>query len=74
MKDFTNFDEYVASQEDIDSIVRFLRIFDPENATQERAIAFLSYLQVGVHQKIEEGASDKEMEELYKKFTDQNKD
>lgn len=71
MTDFTKLEDYELNEKDIDSILNYLRIFDPKHATPENAIAFLEYLRVGVHEKAHK-ASDKELEELYKKFIDEN--
>lgn len=40
---------YELNEKDINSIVRYLTIHEPENATRERAIALLEDLQAGVH-------------------------
>ncbi len=71
MTDFTNHDEYEINEKDIDSALNYLRIFDPEHATPEHAIAFLEYLRMGVHQKAHE-STDEELEALYKKFKKQD--
>lgn len=43
-------ERYELNHKDIDSVVRYLEIHEPENATRERAIALLEDLQAGVHQ------------------------
>ena len=40
---------YEINEKDIDSVVRFLKITDPEHATPEMAIAILEYLQTEIH-------------------------
>ena len=42
-------EEYEISQNDIEAVVRYLKINDPENATPEVAISLLEDLQAGVH-------------------------
>jgi hypothetical protein len=41
-------DGYELNEKDIASIVRYLKIHEPENATRERAIALLEDLRAGV--------------------------
>jgi hypothetical protein len=40
---------YEINEKDIDSVVNFLKVTDPEHATPEMAIAILEYLQVEIH-------------------------
>lgn len=40
-------DFYEISDKDIDGMLSYLRIFEPENATQEYAVEFLKYLKIG---------------------------
>jgi hypothetical protein len=40
---------YELNEKDIDSALRFLEIFDPENATPEMAIELLEEMQAGIH-------------------------
>lgn len=40
---------YELNEKDIDSVIRYLKIVDPDNATPERAIALLEDLQAGTH-------------------------
>lgn len=42
-------DNYEINEKDIDTVIRFLKINDPENATPEKAISLLEDLQAGVH-------------------------
>lgn len=42
-------ENYELNEKDIDSVIRYLEIHDPENATRERAIDLLEDLQAGVH-------------------------
>ena len=41
---------YQINEKDIDAVLRFLQINDPENATPEMAIALLEELHTGVHE------------------------
>ena len=59
-------DGYELNEKDIDSTLNFLRIYDPENATPEKAIDFLEYLYAGVH-KLRHDSPEK-LEELYGLF------
>lgn len=42
MKDF-----YDINEKDIESMVNYLRIFEPENASREYAFEFLKYMKLG---------------------------
>ena len=65
-------DSYELNEKDIDSTLNLLRIFDPTNATPEKAIAFLEYMYVGAHMM--QHTDPKALEELYKEFVEQVKD
>jgi len=41
--------EYKLNEQDIDSVLRFLNINDPEHATPEMAIALLEHMQAAFH-------------------------
>ena len=41
--------KYEINDQDIESVINFLTINDPENATREKAIALLQDLQRGFH-------------------------
>lgn len=41
-------DFYDINDKDIESMVNYLRIFQPEDATREFAVEFLKYLKLGV--------------------------
>ena len=68
MKDFTKFDAYELNEADIDTVIAYLKIVDPENATPENAIDFLEYYQSLFH---EAGhiSSDADLEKLYNEFS-----
>lgn len=57
---------YELNEKDIESTLKFLRIYDPDNATPEKAIDFLEYLYAGVHQ-LGHTSPDK-LEDLYDLF------
>ena len=40
---------YEINEKDIDSVIQFLKIYDPENATPEMAIALLEHMQSAFH-------------------------
>jgi hypothetical protein len=42
-------ENYELNEKDISSVVHYLEIHEPENATREKAIAILEDLQTGVH-------------------------
>lgn len=70
MTDTSKLSDYELNEEDINKTLNFLRIFDPEHATPEHAIAFLEYLRVGFHEKAHD-ARDEDLEALYREFTKQ---
>jgi len=67
MADFSQFDEYKTTQEEIDKVLNFLKIFDPTNATPENAKDFLDFSEAYIHEAAHV-SKDEEMEKLYKKF------
>ncbi len=67
MVDLSKLEDYEINEKDIDSMINYLRIFNPEMATPEEAISFLEYLRVGVHEKAH-NASDKDLKKLYESF------
>jgi hypothetical protein len=42
--------DYEINEKDIDSVIRYLKIHDPDNATPEKAIALLEEMQAGIHE------------------------
>lgn len=65
-------DSYELNEKDIESTLNFLRIYDPKNATPEKAIAFLEYMYVSTHMM--QHTDPKALEELYEVFVEQDKD
>lgn len=41
--------DYEINESDVESVIKYLKIHDPENATPEKAIALLEELQEGFH-------------------------
>ena len=58
---------YDINEKDIDGIIRFLKIHDPENATPERAIAFLASTKLNFRKNNEKDFGDK-LIDLYNEF------
>ena len=65
----TDFKEYEASQEDIDKVVAYLKTIDPEHATPQDAIDFLTQYQEKFHQ-LGTVLTDDEMRQLYDEFAE----
>lgn len=42
-------DHYEINEQDIESVIRWLKVNDPENATRENAIGLLQDMQAGFH-------------------------
>lgn len=58
---------YDINEKDIDGVIRFLKINDPENATPERAIAFLASTKLNIRKNNEKDFGDN-LIELYSEF------
>jgi neutral trehalase len=69
----TDFKEYEANQEDIDKVVAYLKTIDPEHATPQDAIDFLTQYQEKFHQ-LGTVLTDDEMKQLYDEFAQSRKD
>lgn len=67
MKDAEKFKEYQISEPDIDKIINYLKIVDPENATPENAILFLSHYATRFHE-MGHTLSDDQLQEFYNQF------
>jgi len=59
-------DKYQINEKDIDSVLNFLTLTDPENATPEMAIALLEYLQEQIHDLTH--TNPELLAEMYEKF------
>lgn len=57
---------YNITQKDIDSMIRFLKATDPDNATPEMAIELLKHLQASIHTMSHE--DPEKLEALYEEF------
>lgn len=64
-------DKYEITEADIDAMVRYLKINDPENATSEVAIKTLEDLQAGFHELAH--SNPKLLEKWYKELDNQTK-
>ena len=58
---------YDINEKDIDSVIRFLKINDPQNATPERAIAFLASTKLNFRKNNEKDFGDN-LINLYNEF------
>jgi hypothetical protein len=58
--------QYELNEKDIDSVIGFLKIHDPEHATPEMAIALLEHMQATFHTMAHE--SPELLEQLYEDF------
>lgn len=71
MVNFSKLEDYEINEKDIDSVLNYLKIFDPANATPENAIDFLEWLRTGVHEIAH--SNPEKLEEMYKEYTAQKK-
>ena len=58
--------EYEINEKDIDSVIRWLKIHDPENATPETAIEILEEIHARVHLLAHEDPES--LEKIYKEL------
>jgi hypothetical protein len=63
--------DYEINEKDIDSVIRFLKIHDPENATPENAISLLEELNAGIHKMSH--TNPELLEKLYKELNENKK-
>ena len=61
--------KYELNEKDIESVIRFLQVTDPEHATPEMAIAVLEYFQAKFHEM-----SHTDPEKLLEIYTELKKD
>lgn len=57
---------YQINEKDIDTVLNYLKIHDPENATPEMAIAFLEFFKAKFHELAH--TDPEKLEEIYKEF------
>ena len=62
--------DYKINEKDIDTVINFLKIHDPNNATPEKAIELLEDLQAGAHQLAH--SNPELLEELHKALSNGN--
>ena len=62
----TKTNKYQINEKDIDSVLKFLKITDPKNATPETAISLLEYFQATFHTMRHENLD--ELTEIYEEF------
>jgi hypothetical protein len=67
MTDEKSFEEYQINETDIDKVIAYLKIVDPENATPENAIAFLEDYAKRFHE-MGHVLPDDQLKDLYDKF------
>lgn len=67
-----DFEPYEMNEADIDKVIAYLKLVDPDHATPEDAIAFLEYYQTVFHQ-LGHKLSDDEMKKLYEEFSEKRK-
>lgn len=60
---------YQINEKDIESVIRFLKVTDPENATPEMAIELLEHLKASFHTMTHE--DPEKLEEIYKELKKQ---
>ena len=64
--------DYELNEKDIDSVIRYLKIHDPQNATPEKAISMLEDLQTFFHKMSHD--NPELLEKLYKEMKIKAKD
>lgn len=62
---------YQINEKDIDRVLNYLKIHDPEHATPEMAIAFLEFYKAKFHEMAHTDLN--KLEELYEEFKNENK-
>lgn len=62
---------YQINEKDIESVLKFLKATDPENATPEMAIALLEYLKASVHAMAHD--NPEKLKEIYEELKRQKK-
>lgn len=67
MNEQDDYKDYEISEVDIDKAIHILSVYDPENATPENAIDFLTYIRSVIHDKAH-NSSPEELKELYQHF------
>lgn len=63
---------YQINEKDIDGVLNYLKIHDPENATPEMAIALLEFYKIKFHELAHTDLS--KLEEIYEEFKKEKED
>lgn len=71
MIDLSKYEEYEISEADVDKAIHILSVYDPKNATPEKAVDFLIYLRTVVHDFAVHNSNPEDLERVYKQFTEQ---
>lgn len=64
-------DGYQINEKDIESVIKFLKTIDPENATPEMAIELLEHMKASFHTLAHE--SPDKLKEIYEELKNQKK-
>lgn len=70
MTDNSYMPEYEIDEKDIDSVINWLKINDPENANPEYAIEFIAELRKRVHENAQ-GESEQDLKQLLEQIKKQ---
>ncbi|MCL5675756.1 MAG: hypothetical protein M1120_01365 [Patescibacteria group bacterium] len=62
---------YKLNDKDIESVIKFLKTIDPENATPEMAIELLERLKAGIHTMVHE--NPEKLKEIFEELKRQKK-
>lgn len=65
------FGGYHINEKDVESVIKFLKTIDPENATSEMAIELLEHLKAGIHTMVHE--NPEKLKEIYEELKRQKK-
>ena len=60
---------YDLSEEDIDAVLRYMKLNDPDNATPERAVRFLVTWKKSLRKRDINSPLEADLDEFYKEFT-----
>ena len=63
--------KYQMNEKDIEGVINYLKIFDPENATPEMAIELLEYMQATYHTMTHE--DPEQLKKMYEDLQKQKK-
>lgn len=60
---------YDLNKQDIDAVLRYMKLNDPENATPERAVRFLVTWKKSLRERDINSPLETDLDEFYKEFT-----